>query len=267
MDEQTQDNYEQMMGQASIAGQTQRNASEAAQYYLEEKEKGIIDVQLEVDSIKQEIYHLLKQDSFQLNEETKKTSWIPLKNLSERTLTDWGVERLMQLIHFYINKNNLLTNFSEQQVNRIMLTFMKEVNDLVLLKYQNLFRVPTFEECKTMIEEKVSDRKDMKVFTAQILGKEYNENEITKELMFELEKTLEKEMEKIREEKRKEKIRDYGMLVAQLEVIVYAALNRAFRGEERGSIRRHTQISELIGGRNQQATPQSKGGIFPWGSR
>ena len=173
----------------------------------------------------------------------------------------------MQLIHFYINKNNLLTNFDEKQINRLMYTFMKEVNDLILLKYQNLFRIPTFEECREIIKEKVDDRKKMRMFTLEILGKEINEEEITKELMLELEKTLEKEMLKIREEKRKEKIRDYGILLAQLEVITYAALNRAFRGEERGSIRRHTQISELIGGRNPQGTPQSKGGIFPWGSK
>jgi len=261
------DNYEQMMGQAAIQGQTQRNANEAAQYYLEEKEKGIIDVQLEVKSIRLEIYHFLRQDNFSVSEETEKEIWTPIANQGERTLTDWGVERLMQLIHFYINKNNLLTNFDEKQINRLMYTFMKEVNDLILLKYQNLFRIPTFEECREIIKEKVDDRKKMRMFTLEILGKEINEEEITKELMLELEKTLEKEMLKIREEKRKEKIRDYGILLAQLEVITYAALNRAFRGEERGSIRRHTQISELIGGRNPQGTPQSKGGIFPWGSK
>jgi len=266
MEQQPIEDYEQMMGHAAIAGQTQRNVNDASQYYLEEKEKGIIDVQLEVDSIKSDIYHLLRQDRLEIDSETQKTDWVSIKDEKERTLSDWGVERLMQLIHFYINKNNLLTNFDEKQVNRIMLTFMKETNDLVLLKYQNLFRIPTFEECKEIIEEKVNDRKKMKVFVLQILGRDVDEEGITRELMMELEKTLEKEMLKIREEKRKEKIRDYGLLLAQLEVIVYAALNRAFRGEERGSIRRHTQISELIGGR-PQGNSQSKGGFFPWGSK
>jgi len=54
----------------------------------------------------------------------------------------------------------------------------------------------------------------------------------------------------------------YQLLMAQLEQMVYATLNRAWKGEERGSIRRHTTISELIGNKPQQ---QGKGGIFSWG--
>lgn len=261
MDEQ---DYAEMAGHAQVTGMTQKNAAEAAQYYLEEKEKGIVDIQLEVDSIKSDIYHLLKQDILKMNGDSLRSEWEPI-GMKERTLTDWGVERIMQTIHFYINKNTLLTNFNEEQIRSIMLTFMQETNDLVLLKYQNLFREPTFEECKEMMEEKVADKKKMKVFTLELLGKDVDEIQITKDLMTELEKTLEKEMEKIKTEKRKEKIRDYGLLVAQLEIIVFATLNRAWKGEERGSIRRHTQISELIGGRAPMQ--QKSGGMFSWGSK
>ena len=259
------EDYEQMGAHSQIAGQTQKNAADAAQYYLEEKEKGLVEIQLEVDSILSDIYHLLRQDRLNFESDDPSSTWKE-SNKRERTLTDWGVERIMQLIKFYINKNTLLTNFDDKQIKRLMKTFLDELNDLVLLKYQNLFRIPTFEECREMIKEKLQDKIKMKMFAAEILHKEVSETEIEGELMMELEKTLEKEMSKIREEKRKEKIRDYGLLIAQLEVIVYSTLNRAWRGEERGSIRRHTQISELIGGRVPQGTPK-QGGFFSWGGK
>ena len=168
----------------------------------------------------------------------------------------------MQTIHFYVNKNSLLSNFSEDQINRIMLRFVCELNDLVLLKYQILFKELSFEECKEIILERIKDKKAMRMFTLDILGKKYDEKTINDEFLLELEKTLEMEMSKIKEEQRKEKLRDYGLLMAQLEQMVYATLNRAWKGEERGSIRRHTTISELIGNKPQQ---QGKGGIFSWG--
>lgn len=261
----TQEDYEDMAAHSQIAGMAQKNASEAAQYYLEEKEKGIIDVQLEVDSIKTDIYHLLKQDKIVFDEESQKINYEVIDE-SKRTLTEWGVERLMQVIHFYINKNTLLTNFDAAQIQRIMLTFMREINDLVLLKYEYLFRQPTLKECKEILEEKIAYKKSIRRLTSEFLGKEIDEEEVTKDIMKEFEQKIESEIQKIKEKKIEENIREYGLMIAQLEIIVYATLNRAFRGEERGSIRRHTQISELIGTK----TPlphQSKGGIFSWGSK
>ena len=265
MDEQAIDNYEQMMGQAAITGQVQRNASEASQYYLEEKEKGIIDIQLEVDSIKSDIYHLIRQD-IQKTKMDGTQEWKELKDNKQRILSDWGVDRIMQIIHFYINKNTLLSNFSEEQINRLMLRFIRELNDLILLKYQVIFREPTFEECKKIILDKLDNRQKMRIFAMEIIEKKADKEEIKKELLYELEKTIDKEMEKTRNEQRKEKLRDYGLIIAQLEIMVYSTLNRAFRGEERGSLRRHMNVSELIG---TKPTPmdKEKGGFFGWGRK
>ena len=263
MDEQTQEEYDHMMNQASIMGQTQQNSTQAAQYYMQEQEKGLVDVQLEVDSIKLDVYHLIRQDLMTRNDETGESNWKQLANQEERTLSDWGVDRIMQVIHFYVNKNTLLSNFSEDQINRLMLRFVCELNDLVLLKYQVLFRQASFEECKRIIEKRIADKEKMIVFRLEILGKEINKKKIHDDLFEKIETVLEKEIDKIREEQRKEKLRDYGILMAQIEAIIYSTFNRAWKGEERGSIRRHTNISELIGGRQMQ--PKARGGIFSWG--
>jgi len=261
MDENEQ---QDLMNQSMIQGQLGQNQQAQAQqqYYMQEQEKGIVDVQLEVETIKTDINHLIRQDVLIIDKETGTPDWVELKNPENRTLTDWGVDRIMQVIHFYVNKNTLLSNFSEDQINTLMLRFVCELNDLVLLKYQVLFRQISFEECKRILMNRVKTKREMKMFTMEILGKEVNEKEIQRELLEEVEKTIYKEMEKIREEQRKEKLRDYGLLMAQLETIIFATLNRAWKGEERGSIRRHTTISELIGGR---PPGQKKGGMFSWG--
>ena len=257
---------EQYANQVAIHGQVGQNATATAQaqYYNEEKELGLADAQLEVDTIKEDIFHLLRQDVKQIIK--GKFGWANLKSQSERTLSNWGVDRLMQIIHFYINKNNLLSNFSEIQINRLMLKFIKELNDLILLKYQVLFREPTFEECKEIILKKLDNRKKMKLFSLEVLGQKGDDKKIEKELLEETEATLEKEMEKVRKETKKEKIRDYGLIIVQLEIIVFATLNRAWKGEERGSLRRHMNVSELVGSK-PIPMQQNKGGVFGWGRK
>ena len=260
-----QEEVAQHTNEQNLAGMSQENSSRAAQYYLQEHEKGLAEAQLEVDNIKSEIYHLLRQDKLGKIDDGR-IDWIPIKDESERTLSDWGVDRLMQVIHFYINKSNLLSNFDTIQINRLMLKFVREINDLVLLKYQVLFREPTFEECKEIILEKLNNRKKMKLFSMEVLGQTGDEEGIKKELLEEMQITLEKEMEKTRRDTKKEKIRDYGLIIVQLEIIVFATLNRAWKGEERGSLRRHMNVNELIAPR-QNPAQQNKGGAFSWGRK
>jgi hypothetical protein len=244
-----------MMGQAN-------SAQAMAQYYYQEQEKNLAETQLEVDSIKSEIYHLLRQDVLRTLPDGNQ-KWEQLTNDEQRTLTDWGVDRIMKMIHFYINKNTLLSNFDEKQIKMLMYRFVGELNDLVLLKYEVLFRRPTLEECQIILNQRLDEKRKLRMFAAEILGTSLDHKQVQKEILNEMEGRIEQEISKIREQQRKEKIREYGMIMSQLEAMVFATYNRAWRGEERGSIRRHTNISEIIGGRS--AMPGGdKGGMLKW---
>lgn len=260
-----QENYDALFEQTQMAGAVgqQAQAAAAAQYYLEEQQKNLAETQLEVESITERIYHLLKQDSLKILDDGR-TEWQAIIDMKQRTLTDWGIDRIMQVIHFYINKNTLLSNFDEPQINRIMLRFCNEINDLVLLKYQILFRQPTFKECKEILLERIDEQKQLKVFAAEIIGITLDPNKVKEELLKEAEQRIENEIKKIRQEQTKEKLKEYGLLMAQLEAMVYATYNRAYRGEERGSIRRHTNISEVLG---RPMNPKQEGGMFKWLSK
>lgn len=245
------------MSQAS-AGMNQANM------YLQEQEKGLVESQLEVESILEEIYHMLKQDVYKEDTEQQgKFSWQPLEDQSKRALTDWGVDRIMQVMKSYINKNTLLSNFDEKIIARRMLKFMLAMNGLLLMKYEFLFRQPTFEECKQILKERMDNRKKVQMFSLDLMKKDYDEKEIEKRILFEMEDKIEKEVEKIRQEKRKQNLREYELLLTQLEAMVESTHNRAWRGEERGSIRRHTNIHE-IHGQNTGQKEQKTGGLFSW---
>lgn len=235
-------------------------AAAAAGYYMQEQEKGLAETQLDVEAIIAEIYHLLKQDKKVMKE--GKISWDDISNESDRVLTEVGVERIMQLVNFYVNKNTLLSNFDTPQIDRIMLRFCTELNDLILLKYQTLFVVPNFEECKKILQERIKEKAKLREFSSEILGTKINVKNVEEQMFKEIEFKIEKEIEKIKIESRKEKLREYGLMMAQLEVMIYSTLNRAYRGEERGSIRRHTNISEIIG--NHPQPQKNNGGMFGW---
>ena len=252
--------YGEAVAHSQISDATTNNSANASQLFLEEKERGIVDIQLEVDTIKADIYHLLKQDVYKVDDQDG-AKWETLKNKAERILSDWGVDRIMRAIHFYVNKNTLLSNFDENQIRTLMLRFVTELNDLMLQKYETLFAQPTFEECEKIIELRINDKIKLALLAAKMSGNTIDEVDVRTKLMKEM--NLEKEVTKIKEEERKKKIRDYGLMMAEIETMVYATLNRAYRGEERGSIRRHTTISELYG-QQKGNPPQEKGGNYPW---
>jgi len=261
-----QDEIDELSQQANLNGIAQQanQSASAAQYYLEEQEKNLAETQLEIESVISKCYHLLKQDVYK-PDDSGNFDWVELSDPKKRALSDWGVDRIMQLINFYVNKNTLLSNFSEEQINRIMLRFMVELNSLFLMKYEFLFRQPTFEECRDILNERLDNQVKLKSFAIEVLGIIPDKKKIKEDVLKEVEYKIEKEIEKIRNEKRKENLREYGLLIAQLEQIVYSTLNRAWKGEERGSIRRHTNISEIIGGSKQ--VPNTPGGFSKWFGR
>jgi hypothetical protein len=246
----------QILGQAG--GQATLGA--AAQVYLDEQNRALAEKQLDVKRMRAECYYLLKQYAWNPSENGEE--WTAPKDASQNILTEWGVDRIMQIIHFYINQNNLLSNFTDEEIRYLMQKFLLEINDLVLLKYEFIFVEPKLEECQKILEARIANKKKMRMYAIELLGKKADEGKIDADLAREMEGRVSYEINKIKLEQRKQRLREFSMILAQLEVIVLGALNRALGGEERGSLRRHTQMLEMIGASTQQA--KETGGMFKW---
>lgn len=262
MNPEEQDNLARSVDLANAVGQ-QSAESQKQQYYFQEENKSIAEMQLEVEGILNKCYHLLRQDRIKINKGSEE--WEAVPDEKKRVLTDEGVDRIMQVMAFYINKENLLSNFDEIMIPRIMRTFRFSLNANFFMKYQELFREPTIEECRDILDDRLKEKKKIKMFTAEILGIDAQEKEVEAQILKEIEGRIEKEIEHIRIQKRKENLMEWELIFEQLSQIVFATMNRAWRGEERGSIRRHTQISEVLGKTMPTNEKKKGGGLFSWG--
>ena len=218
------------------------------QYHIEEQEKNLAEAQLECRETLVELYHLLRQDVLRPTTEGL-MDWFPVDDPKKRILTDEGVDKSMQVMKSYINKETLLSNFNDKQIPVRMLKFCLALNANLFMKYEVYFRVPTLQECQDILKLRISDKIKMKKMAYEITDQDFNEEEIKQVILKELEGQIEYELNKIKAEQIKVNLREYELIFTQLEALVDATHNRAWKGEERGSLRRHFNISEVIGGR------------------
>lgn len=262
----TPEEYEQIMGNSQLQQQIgMANQQAQQQSMFQEMERGLAEEQLDVEDIIDRIYNLLQGK--ELKDVGKGIKdWVHSKDNRMRILSDWGIQRIMQTVRFHINKNTLLSNFDEAQINRMMYHFTTEMNDLVLLKYKQLFREATFEECKEILERRLKEKEEIKMFALELIGQKPDREErerIKRELLDEIEGKVEKEIQTIREDELKERIKEYGLLLWEIESAVYSTYNRAEGGMERSSLRRHASFTEV-----RALQPEIKkgagGGMFSW---
>lgn len=261
-EEQREDLYKEQQIQSQITTNAMKqNQQYQQQMMMEQQERGLAESQIDVEEIIDNIHNLILGKEY-IDEGEGFKKWVDTKDIKMKTLSKWGVHRIMQTIRFHINKNNLLSNFDESQINRLMLSFTTEMNDLVLLKYEHLFKEATFEECKEILKDRLKEKVNIKKFTLEVLGRKIDEIQINKEVMLEMENRIEDEIKSIKQEQRRERLKEYGLLLEEIESQVYATYNRAYRGEERGSLRRHTTFSDIRATGVPQ--PQKQGGMFSW---
>jgi hypothetical protein len=259
----TQEQYEKLIQSQALQAQTSDASTKQMiqQMAYQEQDKGLAEAQLEVETILENIENLLKGKKKTFTQK-EGWHWVESTDAGLKILSEQGVQRIMQTVRFHINRNTLLSNFNEEQINRSMLLFCQAMNGLVFQKYEVLFREPTFEECKIIFEKKLEERKKIKMFVRDFMGKDYTEDEISMELEREMEGRIAIEIDKIKDELISLQLKEYDLLLEEIESQVWATYNRAFGGEERGSLRRHTQFSDI---RTSSPLPQQKqGGLFGW---
>ena len=265
MEEQYQPPYNEVAEQVGLHSQSNQgtllaNQTQQLQYQMDESEKNLAETQLDCEETLSRIYHLLKQDFLAPNKEGV-LEWQEIKDQKKRVLTEEGVEKIMQVMQSYINKETLLSNFDDKMIARRMLEFSLSLSAVLFMKYEIYFRSPTLDECKDILQSRILDKIKRKRINLELMGREVDEDKIKEESIKEVEPRIEYEIQKIRSEQVKLNLREFEMIFTQLRALVEATHNRAWKGEERGSLRRHFNISEIIGGKPQ--TPEKrKWGLF-----
>ena len=107
--------------------------------------ENLIQWQLELDTILERIEHMLRGDK----PECKNGSviWTPPKDDDERIFNERGVAELMRALSNYVNRNTILSNYTEEIIDTKMLDVGYELSDLIYLKYE-VFGLDSLEKRK-----------------------------------------------------------------------------------------------------------------------
>ena len=97
-------------------------------------EDNLIRWQLDLKEDLDRLYHLLK--GHQIKEDAQGNMiYIEPTDDSLKPFNEFGVQIIMNIMSFYLNRNTLLSNYDDDTINWKVLDFGREISDLILTRY------------------------------------------------------------------------------------------------------------------------------------
>lgn len=173
-------------------------------------------------------------------------------------LSEAGINLVMDTARFYVNKNTLLSNYDEQTINDKMEDLSTSLADALFMSYEKYFLYPTFKEIEAVLKGRLERKREDIIATCDLRQEEYDKDLIWEKLVDQINPTVERE--KIREQLIKNKLKGYDLLLRKVQDFIHSAYQRAWKGQERITLRQHHFIQES---RNPNTAPTSQGkGLF-----
>ena len=231
---------------------------------LQQQESNMIKDQLSLSDELEMIEHLLRGEVL-TDIGNGMRDWKPPKDISNIILTEHGIYLIMNTIMFYLNKNTLLSNYSEDIINEKMEDFAEALNDTVFMEYEKVFVQPTFQECKQVLLDRIEKKTELRMFAMELVGEEGDKSIIQSEFIDELEGRIDNEIEKIRQQLIKNKLKRFMILIRIIQDAIHSTYLRAFGGAERRTLRQHIHVSETRGGGNFNPKKPGKVNVLNYG--
>ena len=251
MDDRQQAGYENLVREAEMRGSEEKIKNMQQESILAHQDKSMIQEQLDLTDELDRIDYLLRGYVVERNDETGESKWAKPTNNESIILSDYGVHLIRNTIAWYIHKDTLLSNYDEVTINHKMEDFASDLNDTIFMEYEKVFQYPSFEDCKKQMAERVANKKNLRMYSLEILGKTISDEkkkEIEQQILKEMEPTIQKELEKIKLQIMKNKLKRFMILIRCIQDIVHSTYLRALNGQERKTLREHIHISETKGG-------------------
>lgn len=254
-----EENYVRNQDSISNLLQTENNNLKSnqlqQQMYMEEQERSMIHDQLDLSEELEKINYLLKGYVYDANT----GDWVAPKDNEMVVLTDYGVHLITNTIQWYINKNTLLSNYDEMTILNKMEDFATALADVVFMEYEKIFKYPTLDDCIKVFKERLKIKAETTSFSLKLRGIEKTEEDILRELIYEMEDRIEVEITKIKEQIIKNKLKRFELLIRVVQDSVHSTYLRAFNGQERRTLREHINITETKG-----LVPMNNSGGSSW---
>lgn len=122
------------------------NMYNAPTIFKDEGEENLIRWQLNIEEELERIEHLLRKHVPKYDEKTKKVFFVPPPE-EEQLFNETGINEILNLLHWYLNKNILLSNFKEEDIKMRCFQFHNYLTDFIFNNYQR-FGLNTSEKIK-----------------------------------------------------------------------------------------------------------------------
>ncbi|KKM84902.1 hypothetical protein LCGC14_1294530, partial [marine sediment metagenome] len=129
----------------------------------------------------------------------------------------------------------------------------------IFMEYEKVFNYPSFEDCKKILDERMERKTKLRMYAYEITGQKVDEKTIKKGFIEEIENQIEREMTKIKEQIIKDKLKRFEIIIREVQDAVHSTYLRAWNGQERRTLRQHTQITEVVGNHPTPLTKHNKG--------
>ncbi len=106
-------------------------------FFSPQSETNLIQWQLDLNEELERIDHLLRGHVIKRDNDGNEY-WAEAKDKEFMTLNDYGVQLLMNVISFYLNRNTILSNYDEETINWKIKDLGDEIADLIFLKYEEM---------------------------------------------------------------------------------------------------------------------------------
>lgn len=210
------------------------------------KDENLIRWQLDLKEDIEKIYHLLVGNQIERDKEGN-LIYVPAKDPKLKQFNEFGISQVMNVMAFYLNRNTILSDYEEDQINEIMKDFSKTLIDLIYNRYDEMFYKATFEECMEIMLEEVKERRNrIKIMYKQIHGVDLDDNILEKTIKLDIktQNEFKAKVKNIRDGMLKNQIKNYPIIVESLIDSVLSAYNRAKYGRERESLRTARQVTQ-----------------------
>jgi hypothetical protein len=118
-------------------GQINNLSSNNSSIFNASANPNLIVYQLELDNILERIEHLLRGDVIEQDAEGN-VIYVEPKDTSLIVLNDYGVKLVMNIISTYLNRNTILSNYSEDRINKILYNLSIELIDVIYVNYEKM---------------------------------------------------------------------------------------------------------------------------------
>ncbi len=132
-----QQEYDEAM-QKELQGRDNQNAqfgNTAGSMFAANQDPNLIEYQLDMDNILERIEHLLKGEKLVVK---KGVASYEAAAEDERVFNEYGVQFLMNIMSFYLNRNTVLSNYSEERIYQILFDLGNELTDQIFLSYKKM---------------------------------------------------------------------------------------------------------------------------------